>query len=75
MLSFNVIIFHGQQMLSFICYHFPLHIFCVIIYVIIYCYHFPPFWWDLKNDNIMDLKNDNIQDLKNYNIQDTSSSV
>jgi hypothetical protein len=30
MLSFDVIIFHGQQMLSFICYHFPLYIFCVI---------------------------------------------
>jgi hypothetical protein len=35
MLSFDVIIFHGQQMLSFLCYHFPLYIFCVIIYVII----------------------------------------
>jgi hypothetical protein len=29
MLSFDVIIFHGQQMLSFLCY-FPLNIFCVI---------------------------------------------
>ncbi len=48
MLSFDVIIFHGQQMLSFLCYHFPLYIFCVIIYVIIWCYHlllsFPPFF-------------------------------
>ena len=48
MLSFDVIIFHGQQMLSFLCYHFPLYIFCVIIYVIIWCYHlllsFPPFY-------------------------------
>jgi hypothetical protein len=35
MLSFDIIIFHGQQMLSFLCYHFPLYIFCVIIYVII----------------------------------------
>jgi hypothetical protein len=35
MLSFDVIIFHGLQMLSFLCYHFPLYIFCVIIYVII----------------------------------------
>jgi hypothetical protein len=47
-LSFDVIIFHGQQMLSFLCYHFPLNIFCVIIYVIIWCYHlllsFPPFF-------------------------------
>ncbi len=40
MLSFDVIIFHGQQVLSFLCYHFPLYIFCVIIYVIIWCYHF-----------------------------------
>ncbi len=30
MLSFDVIIFHGQQMLSFLCYYFPLYIFCVI---------------------------------------------
>jgi hypothetical protein len=29
MLSFDVIIFHAQQMLSFLCY-FPLNIFCVI---------------------------------------------
>ncbi len=29
MLSFDVIIFHGQQMLSFLCY-FLLNIFCVI---------------------------------------------
>ncbi len=29
MLSFDVIIFHGQQMLSFL-YYFPLNIFCVI---------------------------------------------
>jgi hypothetical protein len=35
MLSFDVIIFHGQQMLSFLCYHLPLYILCVIIYVII----------------------------------------
>ena len=48
MVSFDVVIFHGQQMLSFLCYHFPLYIFCVIIYVIIWCYHlllsFPPFF-------------------------------
>ncbi len=48
MLSFDVIIFHGQQMLSFLCYNFPLYIFCVIIYVFIWCYHlllsFPPFF-------------------------------
>ena len=36
MLSFDVVIFHGQQMLSFLCYHFPLYIFCVIIYYIIF---------------------------------------
>jgi hypothetical protein len=35
MLSIDVIIFHGQHMLSFLCYHFPLYIFRVIIYVII----------------------------------------
>jgi hypothetical protein len=35
MLSFDVIIFHGKQMLKFLCYHFPLYIFSVIIYVII----------------------------------------
>ena len=39
MLSFDVIIFHGQQMLSFLCYHFLLYIFFVIIYDIIYYYH------------------------------------
>ncbi len=48
MLSFDVIIFQGKQMLSFLCYHFPLYIFCVIINVIIWCYHlllsFPPFF-------------------------------
>ena len=48
LLSFDVIIFHSQQMLSFLCYHFPLYIFCVIICVIIWCYHFllsfPPFF-------------------------------
>ncbi len=48
MLSFDVIIFHGQQMLSFLCYHFPLYMFCVNMYVIIWCYHlllsFPPFF-------------------------------
>jgi hypothetical protein len=35
MLSFAVIIFQGQQMLSFLCYPFSLYIFCVIISVII----------------------------------------
>ncbi len=60
MLSFDVIVFHGQQMLSFLCYHFPLYIFIiyVIIFrvlsfmisfdVIIYGYHFPPFFFFLK---------------------------
>jgi hypothetical protein len=33
---FNVIIFPGQQMLSFLCHHFPIYILCVIIYVIIF---------------------------------------
>ncbi len=53
MLSFDVIIFHGQQMLSFLFSHFPLYIFCVFMLsfdVIIFngqqmlsflCYHFP----------------------------------
>jgi hypothetical protein len=31
MLSFDVIIFHSQQMFSFLCYHFPWYIFCIII--------------------------------------------
>ena len=48
LLSFDVIIFHDQQMLSFLRYHFSWYIFCVIIYVIIWCYHFllsfPPFF-------------------------------
>ncbi len=48
LLSFDVIIFHGQQMISFLCYQFLLYIFCVIIYVIIWCYHLllslPPFF-------------------------------
>jgi hypothetical protein len=35
MLSFDVIIFHGQQVIPFLGYHFPLYIFWVIIYVII----------------------------------------
>ncbi len=35
MLSFDVFIVHGQQMLLFLCYHIPLYIVCVIIYVII----------------------------------------
>ncbi len=52
MLSFDVIIFHDQQMLSFLCYNFALYIFCVIIYVIIWCYHlllsFPPSFFFLK---------------------------
>jgi hypothetical protein len=47
-LWYDVIIFHGQQMLLFLCYHFPLYIFCVIIYVIIWRYQlllsFPPFF-------------------------------
>jgi hypothetical protein len=29
---FNVIIFHGQQLLSILCYHFLMYIFCVIIF-------------------------------------------
>ncbi len=42
MLSFDVIIFHGQRLLSFLCYYFSLYLLGVIIYVIIWCYHF---WW------------------------------
>jgi hypothetical protein len=57
-LSFDVIIFHCQQMLSFLFYHFPLYIFCVIIYVIIWCYHlllsFPPlFYFSWKRDTLL----------------------
>ncbi len=52
MLSFDVIIFHGQQMISFLCYHFSLYIivlsFMLSFDVIIYCYHFPPFIFFLK---------------------------
>jgi hypothetical protein len=48
MLSFDVIISHSLQMLSFFCYHFSLYRMGVIIYVIIscyhFCYHFPPFF-------------------------------
>jgi len=51
-LSFDVIIFHGQQMLSFLCYHFPCTYFVLSFMlsfdVIIYCYHFPPFIFFLK---------------------------
>ncbi len=57
MLSFDVIIFHGQQTISFLCYHFPLYIFCVIIYIIIWCNHlllsFPPFFsFSWKRDTL-----------------------
>ncbi len=50
-------------MLSFLCYHFPLYMICVIIYVIIYCYHDI---YIMKNDNI--LYTQKGQHLKNYNI-------
>jgi hypothetical protein len=63
MISFDVIIFHGQQMLSFLCYHFLLYIFFVIIYDIIYYYHDI---YIMKNDNI--LYTQKWQHLKNYNI-------
>ncbi len=58
---FDVIIFHGQQMLSFLCYHFPFYIFCVIIY----SYHDI---YIMKNDNIFYNQKDNIKELKNDNI-------
>jgi len=61
MLSFDVIIFHSQQILSFICYHFSLYIFCVIIY----CYHDI---YIMNNDNIQAFKIDNIYSMKNDNI-------
>jgi hypothetical protein len=60
---FNVIICHCRQLLSFLCYHFPLYIFCVIIYVIIYCYYDI---YIMKNDNILYTKKG--QHLKKYNI-------
>ncbi len=79
MISFDAIIFHGQRMLSFLCYHFPLYIFCVIIYVIIYCYHdiyimkndnilYTQKGQQLKNDNILYNQKDNIKEFKNDNI-------
>jgi hypothetical protein len=62
MISFDVIIFHGQQTLSFLCYHFLLYIFCVfiyvIIYVIIYCYHVINI---MKNDNILYNQKDDVK--------------
>jgi hypothetical protein len=61
----NIQAFKNDNVLSFLSYHFPLYIFCVIIYVIIYCYQVPPFFFFLKHFTI---KNDNIQALKNYNI-------
>ncbi len=64
-ISFDVIIFHGQQMLSFLCYHFPFYIFCVIIYVIICSYHDI---YIMKNDNILYSQKDNIKEFKNDNI-------
>jgi hypothetical protein len=75
MISFDVIIFHGQLMLSFLCYHFPLYIFCVIIY----CYHdiyimknynilYTQKGQHLKNDNILYNQKDDIKEFKNYNI-------
>ncbi len=58
MLSFDVIIFAGQQMLSFLCYNFSLYLLGVIIYVIIWCYHlllsFPPFFsFSWKRDTLL----------------------
>ncbi len=58
-------IFHGQQMVSFLCYNFPFYIFCVIIYVIVYSYHDIDI---MKNDNILYNQKDNIKEFKNYNI-------
>ncbi len=52
MLSFDVIIFHGQQMLSFYVIIFPCTYFVLSFMlsfdVIIYCYPFPPFFFFLK---------------------------
>ncbi len=64
-ISFDVIIFHVQQMLSFLCYHFPFYIFCVIIYVIVYSYHDI---YIMKNYNILYNQKDNIKEFKNDNI-------
>ncbi len=51
-LSFDVIISHSLQMLSFLCYHFSLYrmglSFMLSFNVIIFCYHFPPFFFFLK---------------------------
>ncbi len=75
---YNIQAFKNDNVLSFLLYHFPLNIFCVIIYVIIWCYHLllsiPPFFlflkhFTFKNDNIQALKNYNIYSMKNDNIQ------
>ncbi len=58
--SFDVIIFSGQQMLSFslvhfLCYHL--------------CYHLLLSWYYImKNDNILYNQKDNIKEFKNDNI-------
>ncbi len=52
MLSFDVIIFHGQQCYNFYVIIFPstcwVLSFMLSFDVIIYCYHFPPFFFFLK---------------------------
>ncbi len=52
MLSFEVIIFHGQEMYHFYVIIFPctyfVFSFMLSFDVIIYCYHFPPFFFFLK---------------------------
>ena len=58
MLSFDVIIFHGQQMLSFSLLH-------------ILCYHYVYSYHDIyimKNDNILYNQKDNIKEFKNDSI-------
>ena len=59
MLSFDVIISHSLQMLSFLCYIFPctgwVLSFMLSFNVIIFCYHFPPFSFSWKRDTLQDL--------------------
>ncbi len=53
-------------MFPFLCYHFPLYIlFCVIIYVIIYCYHDI---YIMKNYNILYNQKNDIKEFKNDSI-------
>jgi hypothetical protein len=70
MLSFDVIIFHGQQMLSFYVIIFPCTYFVLSFKlsfdVIIYCYHFPPFFFFLKTWHTRFLRSYSYIGFKTY---------